>query len=233
VNEGVGTRVRELLARAGLGSVPPAALVAIGVAAITVVAIGVVRWSPGSGSEGDQFAFEEAGAAGDVAAEGDVAAGDESGVVASEESSIVVYVVGAVRHPGVVRLGAGARVEDAVAAAGGFLGNAAMQAVNLARFALDGEQIVVPTLDEYAAAPQAAPGSSGAPGPAEAAAPVDLNTADATTLETLPGVGPATASKIVADRETNGPFASVEDIMRVPGIGEKKFESLKDLIVVR
>jgi competence protein ComEA len=144
-----------------------------------------------------------------------------------------VHVVGAVRHPGVQRLASGARVADAVQAAGGLLGNAAAEGVNLARIVQDGEQIVVPTRDQWAASTAgAAAGSAGAragPGGGK----VDINSADVATLDTLPGVGPTTAQRIVADREANGPFASVKDLGRVPGIGDKKLGSLKDLICVR
>jgi competence protein ComEA len=100
----------------------------------------------------------------------------------------------------------------------------------------------VPTKDEFAkgvtvrgapgAGPAGAPSGGGA-AVAPGGAPIDLNTADATQLDTLPGVGPSTAAKIVADREANGPFASVDDLGRVSGIGPKKLDSLRDLVCVR
>lgn len=134
---------------------------------------------------------------------------------------IYVHILGQVREPGLYALPDGARAVDAVAAAGGFTEAADAGGVNLARFLTDGEQIVVPALGQ---APAAAPGMSGGK--------VDLNTADAATLDTLPGVGPATAAKIIAWREANGGFAAVEDLLDVGGIGEAKFESLRDLVTV-
>jgi competence protein ComEA len=141
-----------------------------------------------------------------------------------------------VRHPGVYVLASGTRAQAAVEAAGGASDEAATDSINLAAKVTDGEQIVVPTREQVAKGevPAASSGSSasGAAGLAGSAAKIDLNTADATALDTLPGVGPSTAAKIVADRQTNGPFKSVDDLGRVPGIGPKKLDSLKDLIVV-
>jgi competence protein ComEA len=149
-----------------------------------------------------------------------------------------VHVAGAVRTPGLYELPSGSRVGDAVTVAGGTLEGASLSAVNLARLLDDGEQVYVPSDAEVEAgeAPAAAAHSQGDAGSSQgsgAAAGVDINRAGATELEALPGVGPATAAKIISDREANGPFASPEDIMRVPGIGEKKFESMRELIVVK
>jgi competence protein ComEA len=140
-------------------------------------------------------------------------------------ASVTVQVVGEVRHPGVYELTGGARVRDAAAAAGGLLGGADEAAINLARVVVDGEQIVVPRKGEGAGAAGVGTGAATAP-PAK----VDLNTATAEQLDALPGVGPATAAKIISDRAANGPFRSVDDLMRVPGIGPAKFGALKDLI---
>ena len=234
MHDGVSTRVSALLARAGLGAVPRGALVAIALFAVALIVAGAARWLPDSEPAGE-FAYEQAGET--EADESDAVPPAEP--AESAESSVVVYVVGAVRRPGVIRLAAGARVDEAVAAAGGLLGNAAAEAVNLARPAVDGEQIVVPTQDEWDSLGSAAgmPAHQGGVAPGTTAehpaAQIDLNTADAAALETLPGVGPATAAKIVADREANGPFGSAEDLMRVPGIGPKKFEAMSELVVVR
>jgi competence protein ComEA len=111
---------------------------------------------------------------------------------------------------------------DAVAAAGGFAATADQGQVNLARFVVDGEQIYVPAVGEV---PATAPGTT-------AGGKVNINTADETTLETLPRVGPAMAARIIAWREANGNFATIEDLMSVTGIGDKTFESLKDLVTV-
>jgi competence protein ComEA len=152
--------------------------------------------------------------------------------VSQAEERIVVHVVGAVGRPGVYRLSGDARVGDVIEAAGGLLGSAEPRAVNMARMAQDGEQILVPTQDEYASGSTfEAPG--GGPGTDVSGQLVDLNRADETALEALPGIGPKTAARIVADREANGPFGAVEDLMRVSGIGEKKLEALADLVTVR
>ncbi|MFR8010112.1 MAG: helix-hairpin-helix domain-containing protein, partial [Gordonibacter urolithinfaciens] len=150
-----------------------------------------------------------------------------------------VHVGGAVAAPGVYDLAEGARVLNAVEAAGGFAEGAARDALNLARTVSDGEQVVVPSEADIAAQEAASAGVGGASAGAGASAPagsasgkVNINTASATQLDTLPGVGASTAEKIVADREANGPFKTVEDLKRVSGIGDKKFAALADAICV-
>ena len=124
-------------------------------------------------------------------------------------------------------------MQDAVNAAGGFLSDASPDAINLARVLQDGEQVIIPTLEQVesgTAASASVTGSTAAAAGAQVV--VNINTAGVEELDTLPGVGPATAQAIVDERESNGPFASIEDIQRVSGIGEKKFEKLKDSIRV-
>ena len=156
---------------------------------------------------------------------------------ASESAKVCVYVVGAVKHPGVYELGCDARVNDAVKAAGGLAEDADQKAVNLARPVVDGEQVTVPSEGESAVAPdgEAVEGSGGETGATSGVAAdgrINLNTASQEELESLPGIGEATARKILASREAEGPFASTEDLMRVPGIGEKKYEAMSGLITV-
>jgi competence protein ComEA len=136
--------------------------------------------------------------------------------------AVFVHVLGAVQRPGLYELREGARAVDAVAAAGGFLESADQAQVNLARFVTDGEQLVVP---EQGVAP---------PPGAAAAAPglLNLNTADASALEALPGIGPALAARIVDWRDANGRFTAVDDLQQVSGIGDKTFAELKDLVTV-
>ncbi|WP_281653886.1 helix-hairpin-helix domain-containing protein [Eggerthella sinensis] len=168
-----------------------------------------------------------------VLAQGE-ARGNE-GEAEAAPARIAVHVGGAVAEPGVRELDEGARVRDAVDAAGGFAEGAARDALNLARVLVDGEQIVVPTLDEVAAAASGGAGESGTAtlqGATTAGGKVNLNRATAAELDALPGVGPSTAEKIVADREANGPFGTVEDLKRVSGIGDKKFADLADLVCV-
>lgn len=136
-------------------------------------------------------------------------------------TTIFVHILGAVERPGLYELRQGARAVDAVAAAGGFLDAADQAQLNLARFLVDGEQIVVPEIGAVAAAPSAA--SDGR---------VNINTADAAALETLPRVGPALAERILDWREANGGFTAIEDLLNVAGIGDKTFDGLKDLVTV-
>jgi competence protein ComEA len=139
---------------------------------------------------------------------------------------LFVHVSGAVVEPGLYRLSAGARLFDAVAAAGGLADDADAAAVNLARTIDDGEQIHVPVVGE---AP--APGTgSGVPG--AAGGKIDLNTADLATLDQLPRVGPAIAQRIIDWREANGRFTSVDDLLGVPGIGDKMLSGIRDLVTV-
>lgn len=133
-----------------------------------------------------------------------------------------VHVAGAVRHPGVYELGPGARVQDAVRRAGGARHGANLDAVNLAARVADGQQIVVP-----ATATAAAVVGGADPAAVATAAPVSLGSATIEQLETLDGVGPATAQKIVAYRTEHGGFRSVEDLANVPGIGPKKLAAMK------
>ena len=149
-------------------------------------------------------------------------------------ASSVVHVAGAVRRPGVYRLPAGARVQDAVRRAGGARGNSDVNAINLAAKVVDGQQVVVPSRTRAgaggggavpAAGAAAASGTPGATGP-----PVSLNNATAEQLDTLDGVGPATAQKIIAWRTQHGGFRSVADLGQVPGIGPKKLAALRDRV---
>jgi competence protein ComEA len=146
--------------------------------------------------------------------------------------AVYVHILGRVASPGLYELAAGARAIDAIAAAGGFSDGADPAGVNLARLVVDGEQLVVPAAGE---APQPAPGGAPAPAGPPGVAPggmVDLNTADAATLDTLPRIGPAIAARIIAWREANGGFSVVEDLQEVSGIGEATFAALRDLVTV-
>jgi competence protein ComEA len=142
--------------------------------------------------------------------------------VSAGRREAVVHVAGAVRHPGVYSLRPGARVQDAVRRAGGPRRRADLDAVNLAARVADGQQVVVPTTAPGGAPPAAADGSAGPP-----AAPVSLGSATLEQLQTLDGVGPATAQKIVAYRTEHGGFRSVDDLANVPGIGPKRLAALK------
>ncbi len=193
------------------------------------------------------------------------AGGPSASVTAAPTATtVIVHVTGQVRNPGVVTLGAGSRLQDAVEAAGGLKSAADAEAVNLARVLVDGEQIHIPAEGEEppaggpgepagegtTAGGQASGDSTGGGAGAEAngaaepngtdtsggagpngGAKIDLNSADSTALQTLPGVGPVTAEAIIAHRQAQ-PFTRVEDLLLVHGIGPKTYERLKDLVTV-
>lgn len=141
-------------------------------------------------------------------------------------TEIRVYVCGAVANPGVVEILAGSRAEDALFAAGGFAEDADREAVNLADWVSDGQKLYFPVEGEVVE--PSAQSLAGA-----VAGLVNINTADAAALCTLPGVGESRAADIIAYRESNGGFASSEDIMKVPGIKTAMYEKIKDKITVK
>lgn len=205
--------------------------VLVGICAVIVIGVAIAGYSLLGGLSSDSFSFGvgEDGATVEVEGLELTDAADAEGADGQVAPTIAVHVGGAVAAPGVYELEEGARVADAVELAGGFLEGAAEQALNLARVLNDGEQVVVPTAEEHAAQ-QAAVEASG--GTAGVGGKVNINTASAEQLDTLPGVGESTAQKIIADREANGPFSSPEDLKRVSGIGDKKYAELADLITV-
>lgn len=150
------------------------------------------------------------------------------------QRTVFVHVTGAVASPGLYEVAEGSRVAQAVEAAGGFAEGAATSALNLARVVADGEQVVVPTQAEIDTAQSGASSTGGASvgGTGVLGGKVNINTATAEQLDSLPGIGASTAAKIVADREANGPFSTTEDLKRVSGIGDKKFAALADEICV-
>ena len=151
-------------------------------------------------------------------------------VSSGRSATALVHVAGAVREPGVYRLRAGSRIDDAVQRAGGPTGRADLSAVNLAAKVEDGRQVLVPEK-----APRAAPGAGAAGAAAAPAAPgqpIDLNTATLEQLDTLPGVGAVTAQKILDFREQHVGFGSVDELGQVPGIGDKRLADLREQVRV-
>ena len=237
--ESRGSRVRVLLAGAGRQRV---AVALLALAALVVAGFVWVRGTPwadrvthGAMSQGADAAADPSPAAGDPSAQGVAAspgqtlpraAPDTSGAAGSS-TQLAVHVAGHVRHPGLVRLPAGSRVADAIHAAGGATSGANLDAINLARKLTDGEQVLVPGPGDPA--PPSQPGT--APAPGTPTTPLDLNTATVEQLDTLPGVGQVTAGRIVAYR-TAHPFTTVEELLEVPGIGQRRFDQLKDLVTV-
>jgi competence protein ComEA len=145
-------------------------------------------------------------------------------VARASETRLVVDVVGAVREPGLVHLASGARVADAVAAAGGLARNGERSGVNFAAPVSDGQQVVVPVRGTTAVV-----GVGGGGG--QTTGPVSLSSATAEQLDTLPGIGPVTAEKIVAYRQQHGAFRSVEELDAISGIGTARLAELKGLVV--
>jgi competence protein ComEA len=203
----------------------PGRLVATAFAVVAVVVGG--SWllrGPSSRAE-DQLPFASRSTSTAVGSTG-------TSVVASTTtvaSSIVVYVAGAVAAPGVYTLEAAARVTDAVAAAGGAAPDADLGVVNLAALVADGERIYVPKVGE---AVPAVVGNSRAVDDTSPTGPVNVNSATVDQLDVLPGVGPTTAAAIVAHREQNGPFQTVEQLGDVRGIGPVKLDALRGLVTV-
>ncbi|MDH5506043.1 MAG: ComEA family DNA-binding protein [Anaerolineae bacterium] len=146
-------------------------------------------------------------------------------------SPVRVHVSGAVKHPGVYALEAGSRVEDAIQAAGGMLGSANPQSLNLAAPLEDGAKIIV----AYIATPAPPNSSVDSNAPTVRAAPsypININTATLEDLDSLPGIGPVKAQAIIDYRQNHGPFTSIDQILKVPGIGAAIYELIKDLITV-
>ncbi|MFG1812184.1 helix-hairpin-helix domain-containing protein [Kribbella sp. NPDC049174] len=141
-------------------------------------------------------------------------------------ATVVVHVAGKVRRPGLVRAPTGSRVADVLTLAGGPLPGVDLTTLNLAREVTDGEQILVgqPTPPGPAST---APGTTPNPSAAPPGTPVNLNTATLDQLDTLPGVGPVLAQRILDYRTQNGPFTTIDQLQEVPGVGPKKFDSLK------
>lgn len=147
---------------------------------------------------------------------------------APTQRPVIVHITGAVPRPGVYALPEGSRVQDGIAAAGGFLAEAERTGINLAALLIDGEQLDIPFIE--GASPVLA-----TPGPTVVAATTELiniNTASQAELESLPGIGPTTAQKIIEYREQNGDFLSIEELMNVSGIGPGIFDRVRDLITV-
>lgn len=145
---------------------------------------------------------------------------------------IMIHVTGAVSKPGVYSLPAGARVENALQAAGGARADADLETLNLAAILHDGEQLWVPERAEDPPSP-GSPGTAGALSPESGLArPVDINTASQAELESLPGIGPILAEAILEYRRVHGPFKDIAAIQDVPGIGPGVYAQIKDLITV-
>ncbi len=146
-----------------------------------------------------------------------------------QKKDLIIHVCGAVLEPGVIKLKEGDRVVDALNLAGGAAEDASLDALNLAAKLSDGQRVYVPRQGEQVTQEMM---SSTAGSGSEQASLVSINSADATELESLPGVGPVLAQRIIEYRESEGGFSSAEQLRRVEGIGPKKFEQIKDKVTI-
>lgn len=162
----------------------------------------------------------------------DASASSDDAPSVEHDGGLYVHVLGEVVHPGLYILEPDARLVDALAAAGGTRDTADLQAVNLARPLSDGEQIVVPEIGAATPNGGGAGGGGGGAGEGSADGKIDLNSAEQAALETLPRIGPALAQRILEWREENGRFRSVDDLLAVPGIGDKLLAGVREKVRV-
>ena len=232
----------------------PGRLAVIGFAVVVAVAVALfglrVAWAGGDGTVLAPGGGSRAGPTGLSAGAAPVGAGSATGFPSASPSAptsaspgpvgavgvavVVVHVVGKVRRPGLQRLPPGSRVADALEAAGGTVKGADLARVNLARVLVDGEQVVVPAPGDPDPPGAPAPGGGGSSGGTDSgsAGPVSINTADLAALDTLPGVGPVLAQRILDWRAEHGRFTTVDELGEVSGIGEKLMERLRPLVTL-
>ena len=209
----------------------------VGIAALLVVALaaGLIWYRLGAGDGGEPSTTRRAPtsttpAADSTGAGSSATSGSSSGATKKGERA-TVHVAGAVTKPGVYDLDAGARVIDAIEAAGGGAPDADLNRLNLAAKVADGQRVLVQRVGEAAQAGSSSPGGSGG-GSADPSGLVSLNSATQAELEALPGIGPTLAEAIITERERRGGFRSVNELRDVRGIGEKRFADLKDKVTI-
>ena len=213
-----------------LGSSRLLTIAGAAVAAVVLASLVWLAYGPGSGTEAPiELTLPRADTSPPSSAGGPAGHG---GAPSSPSDGVVVHVAGAVASPGLYRLGDGARVADALEAAGGPAADADLDAVNLAGKVSDGERVYLPRRGEVPPAVVAGGGPGGAADGGRSTGPLDLNTATAAQLEALPGVGPATVEAILSYRKEKGRFRSVDELLEVRGIGEAKLAGLRSKVRV-
>ena len=230
-----GRWLRELWHRIRSGEDP----LAFGAVVVVIALAGGLLWFWAGARHGGVPAASAAPGPGAADGAGAGPAPPFGGVTTTTGAAMAVHVAGAVARPGLYHLPAGSRVADAVARAGGKRAGADLDRLNLAARLTDGQKVHVTRRGE---APPVEAGGAGGAGLAAAgsgqvgalvpAEPIDLNTADLAALDSLPGIGPATARAILEERARRGGFRSTRDLLRVPGIGEGRFARLKDRVRV-
>ena len=221
MSDSASLRLKSLLRRLGLAKVPVPMLVGLTVICILAIALALWHFWPQPSDDFSYAGVEEAQAIQDDSAQTEAVKDEVS------ETKIAVDVEGAVNNPGLYELAPGSRVGDAVEMAGGMTDDALAHGVNRAAKLEDGMQVYVPSASE-----ETAPKVLTQPQSAESvpSGKVSLNSASASELQELPGIGPSLSQRIIDYRQENGGFSSVDDLKNVSGIGEVRFENLKDLI---
>lgn len=212
-------RAHSLLRQAGLAELPRPVLAGILIIGLVLILAGIWQFWPRANADYVVTTNQE-----QEAPDANVQQ------TAPTQAEIVIDIEGAVNAPGLYTLAADSRVGEAIEAAGGFASDAQPGATNLAQKLSDGEQIFVPTIEETQGATSAV--SKAAMPSSKRDGKININTASAEELQVLSGVGPALSGRIIDYRESKGRFSSIEDIKEVSGIGETRFENLKDKICV-
>ena len=216
-------KATSLLRRSGLAGVPRPVLACICALAIVLVVTAALHFWPHPSR--------------DFATTATAATSSSSSTVSetpsSQAASVVVDVEGAVAKPGLYTLSEGARVRDAIEAAGGFSQDAAQAGTNLAAKVSDGDQVYVPSVKDAEQEAADTPQVSGQAAPAKGSnGKININTASVEELQQLSGIGPSLAQRIIDYRKTNGRFGSIEHLKKVSGIGDTRYANLKDKICI-
>lgn len=207
-------------------------LVIIGICMLFLLGAGLFLWhrQPVKDSGEELFSLEQNLPAETAPADSAMASAASGEPGPADAPECAVYLSGAIKKPGLYHYHGSARLSDAVEARGGFSKKAAREAVNLARFLVDGEQIHIPTRKEAAPSGCQEAGTQASAGQEEGR--ININTASSTELQTLPGIGASRAEAIIAYRTEHGPFADSKDLMEISGIKEGIFQKIEALITV-